>query len=106
MIQNLSQNSSRTRYLFTSPPLPLLVSCAPSNFLPLLLYRCLFHVHSLLFYLSLGQSQWSFMESFMILNIINFVSMASREEAGVLWHAKKIHHHEIQLTQLAIFQSI
>ena len=106
MIQNLSQNSSRTLYLFTSPPLPLLVSCAPSTFLPLLLYLCLFHVHSLFFYLSLGQSQWSFMESFMILNIINFAGMASREEAGVLWHAKKIHHHEIQLTQLANFQSI
>jgi hypothetical protein len=28
------------------------------------------------------------MESFMILNIINFAGMASREEAGVLWHAK------------------
>ena len=38
----------------------------------------------------LGQSQWGFIESFMILNIINFADVARREKDGVSWNVKRV----------------
>ena len=38
----------------------------------------------------LGQSQWDFMENFMILNIINFADMTIRKKDGVLWDVMRV----------------
>ena len=47
----------------------------------------------------------SFMESFMTLNIINFVDVARREKNEILWDVRRVSSHETHLAQLASFQS-